>query len=230
MSEDRFDDLLKKTAEDYNAPPEVPREEMWARIEDLRKSQRSANLDIPRWARWQPRWIAWPLAAAAAMILVFVVLRDIDHRGDTPTFAEAPSAMKHKSEDTARSYPERDDTDDLYRLAAEGFFARTDAVLTQFRSSKGADESTERISAWAKDLLTETRFLMDSPAAKDDELKLLLEDLEFVLAQITQMGPSGQGLEREVKERRWIQQGLNNKDLLLRLRRQTPAGKGLTGV
>jgi len=228
MSEDRFDDLLKKAAEDYNAPPEVPREEMWARIEDRRKT-------IPRWARWQPRWIAWPLAAAATMILVFALLRDVDHRGDIPTFAEAPSEMKHKSEDTARSYPERDDTerddtDVLYRLAAEGFFARTDAVLTQFRSSKGADESTERISAWAKDLLTETRFLMDSPAARDDELKLLLEDLEFVLAQITQLGPSGQGREREVKERRWIQQGLNNKDLLLRLRRQTPAGQGLPSV
>jgi hypothetical protein len=164
------------------------------------------------------------------MILVFVVIRDVDHRGEIPTFAEAPTAMRHKKQDTAQSHPGREDTDVLYRLAAEAFFARTEAVLTQFRSTKSTDESTERISAWAKDLLSETRFLMDSPAADDTELKLLLEDLEFVLAQIAQLGSSGAIPEREVKERKWIQQGLNNKDLLLRLRRQTPAGKGLIGV
>ena len=36
MLDDRFDDQLRDAARDYNAPPETPREEMWAAIQARR--------------------------------------------------------------------------------------------------------------------------------------------------------------------------------------------------
>src|SRR6266850_116299 len=36
MLDDRFDDLLRESARDYNDPPETPREEMWAAMQAKR--------------------------------------------------------------------------------------------------------------------------------------------------------------------------------------------------
>ncbi len=43
MSEDRFEEFLKDAAADYNRPPETPREEIWARIQEARQANRDAD-------------------------------------------------------------------------------------------------------------------------------------------------------------------------------------------
>ena len=63
--------------------------------------------------------------------------------------------------------------------------------------------------------------MLDSPAAQDARLKGLLEDLELVLAQIAQLPSSG---DREGV--RSINQGLDQRSVLLRLRTANPAGPG----
>jgi len=65
--------------------------------------------------------------------------------------------------------------------------------------------------------------MLDSPAAQDARLKGLLEDLELVLAQISQL-PSGGGGDREDVQS--INQGLDQRSVLLRLRTANPAGPG----
>ena len=39
MMDDRFDDVLRDLAQDYNRPPETPRELMWARIRAVRQER-----------------------------------------------------------------------------------------------------------------------------------------------------------------------------------------------
>src|SRR6266702_5415720 len=66
-----------------------------------------------------------------------------------------------------------------------------------------------------------TRLMLDSPAANDARLKSLLEDLELLLAQIAQLPASG---DRE--DVQLINQGLEQRSVLLRLRTANPAGPG----
>jgi hypothetical protein len=73
--------------------------------------------------------------------------------------------------------------------------------------------------AAARDLLTTTRLMLDSPAANDPRLQPLLEDLELVLAQITQL-PAERGRKNEMD---LINQGLNQRSVLTRLRTASPA-------
>ena len=42
MMDDRFDDLLRDSAREYNDPPETPREELWQRIVAAREAEKAA--------------------------------------------------------------------------------------------------------------------------------------------------------------------------------------------
>jgi len=106
-----------------------------------------------------------------------------------------------------------------YRLAAAQYLTRTEALLTGFRAETRAGEPGGQFATQARDLLATTRLMLDSPAANDVRLKSLLEDLELVLAQIAQL-PAGADRE-DVQS---INQGLEQRSVLLRLRTASPAG------
>lgn len=106
-----------------------------------------------------------------------------------------------------------------YRVAAAQYLTRTEALLTGFRAETRAGEPAGQFATQARDLLATTRLMLDSPAAKDVRLKSLLEDLELVLAQIAQL-PAG--ADRE--DVQLINQGLEQRSVLLRLRTASPAG------
>jgi len=106
-----------------------------------------------------------------------------------------------------------------YRLAAAQYLTRTEALLTGFRAETRAGEPGGQFATQARDLLATTRLMLDSPAANDVRLKSLLEDLELVLAQIAQL-PAGADRE-DVQS---INQGLEQRSVLLRLRTTSPAG------
>ena len=106
-----------------------------------------------------------------------------------------------------------------YRLAAAQYLTRTEALLTGFRAETRAGEAAGQFATQARDLLATTRLMLDSPAAKDVRLRGLLEDLECVLAQIAQL-PAGADRE-DVQS---INQGLEQRSVLLRLRTASPAG------
>jgi len=106
-----------------------------------------------------------------------------------------------------------------YRLAAAQYLTRTEALLTGFRAETRAGEPGGQFATQARDLLATTRLMLDSPAANDVRLKSLLEDLELVLAQIAQL-PAGADRE-DVQS---INQGLEQRSVLLRIRTASPAG------
>jgi hypothetical protein len=125
-------------------------------------------------------------------------------RGPATSPSQSTSVL---AEDTAQ------EESTVYRVAAVDYLERTDAFLAAFRTDASLVGIDEEVANWAGDLLLTARLLMDSPAGDDPELRRLLEDLELVLAQISQVAASPGNDELNL-----IEQGLEEQGLLMRLR------------
>ena len=91
-------------------------------------------------------------------------------------------------------------------------------MLSSFRAH--TDEKMDAAMAkWARDLLTNTRLLLDSPAAADPRRRQLLEDLELTLVDIVQLSPASGAQDRQM-----IEKDLDQGHVLTRLRSAIPAG------
>ena len=111
----------------------------------------------------------------------------------------------------------------LYRLAAQQTLGQAEMLLTSFRAEARAGGTIDpQVSAWAGDVLSSTRLLLDSPAARDPRLRGLLEDLELVLTQIVQLHATP--ADSSSAETDLIDHALQQRDLMLRLRSAVPAG------
>lgn len=110
---------------------------------------------------------------------------------------------------------------DLYRLASQQMLGQAEALLIQYRTDVAAERMDPAIGRWARDVLTSTRLLLDSPAAEDRGMRDLLEDLELVLAQIVQRTGQSDSLDDEM-----IDRTIEDRDLLPRLRGAIPVGVG----
>lgn len=110
---------------------------------------------------------------------------------------------------------------DLYRLASQQMLGQAEALLAHYRADRAADRIDPAVGHWARDVLTSTRLLLDSPAADDPGMQGLLEDLELVLAQIVQRTGQADPLDDEM-----IDRTIEDRDLMPRLRGAIPAGVG----
>jgi hypothetical protein len=218
--EDRFHELLQRTIRELEPPP-APREEMWARIAAERAARRTAGAThpdvIPFRQRLATPWLVWTVALAATLMMGIALgrmslLRTSPDAGTGVATTAAP----------VTTVP-GDSVPTPYRLAATQHLQRTEALLTSLAVDAGATEPRE-VSSWARDLLTDTRLLLASPATQDPELLRLLEDLELVLAQLSAIPTA-----RAQQEVELIQSGINQSDVLLRLRAAT-AGPALVGT
>ena len=197
----KFEAWLKEQAQAYHSPLPAPREEMWTRIQSAR-ARRAARRVI----ELRP-WMRWGLAVAAVLLLGIGIGRWTAHeqtgrRGGA--FAGA---------DTAAA------SDVVYQVAATQYLSRTETFLTGFRADLRAGRAEARFPGQARDLLTTTRLLLDSPAADDPRMRALLEDLELVLVQISQL-PS----RRAAHDTDLITQDMDQRNVLPKLRSAIPAG------
>jgi hypothetical protein len=110
-------------------------------------------------------------------------------------------------------------------VAAIQHLSRVEALLTGFRAEGKAAGSDANFSASARDLLSNTRLLLDSPELTDPQMRGLLEDLELVLVQITQLSAEDGHGEVDL-----ITEGLKQRGLLPRLRSAIPAGSAVTSA
>ena len=193
--EAKFEQWLQDAAKGYHAPRPTPRDEMWARIEAARVR------------RVRP-WMRWGLAAAAVLVLGIGVGRWTAHqecavRGGTPV-ANADTAGNRNL---------------VYQVAATQYLSRTETFLTGFRADLRAGRVDTRFMGQARDLLSTTRLLLDSPAADDPRMRALLEDLELVLAQISQLEAG-----RDSRNADLITQDMDQRSVLPKLRSAIPAG------
>src|SRR5438034_10162832 len=148
---------------------------MWQRIAAARAARRQRAIVLRPWLRWG--------RGIAAVLVLGVAIGRWTAGG--PGRAGAPAAA-----DAAGG---ADRVIALaYRVAAAQYLTRTEALLTGFRAETRAGEPAAQFTAQARDLLTTTRLMLDSPAARDPRLKSLLEDLELVLAQIAQLSSRGE--------------------------------------
>jgi len=205
MTDERFERVLRDAAQDYHRPPATPREAMWRQVLAARDVRRRRRVML------RPR-LRWGVGIAAVLALGVAIGR-WTATGSPGVAGTAPAAGRTSAF--------------VYRLAAAQYLTRTEALLTGFRaeSRAGTTPPTGQFAVQARDLLCTTRLMLDSPAARDVRLKSLLEDLELVLAQIAQLPATG---DRE--DLQSINQGLDQRSVLLRLRTANPAGPGSTRV
>jgi hypothetical protein len=197
MSDDQLDDRLREAARSYNAPPETPREEMWERIQAGRRRE-------PRVLQLRPRRMLWAVAAAAVLALGIGIGRI--SVGPETTAWEGPSANAT-----------------TYRLAAQEHLSQSEAFLTLFRTSLEERTDHRLASASARQLLATNRLLLDSPAAVEPATRLLLEDLELVLAEIAQLSPRSREQDLQL-----IRDDMERGNVMPRLRTAVPAGAAPT--
>jgi len=111
----------------------------------------------------------------------------------------------------------------LYRTAAIQTLVQAEALLTAYRSAESGSrdpQAMQQAARWARDVLSSTRLLIDSPAGRDPQMRTLFTDLELVLAQIVQLS----GTPLQASERELIDRAMRDRDLLPRLRSAVPAG------
>ncbi|HZF73575.1 MAG TPA: hypothetical protein VEZ51_09090, partial [Gemmatimonadaceae bacterium] len=107
-----------------------------------------------------------------------------------------------------------------YQLTTISHLSEAEALLTSFRARSTADQQMDsQLGAWARQLLSNTRLLLDSPVANDPQRRPLLEDLELVLVQIVQLSPGSTPQDREL-----IEKTLQQDHVMTRLRTAIPAG------
>ncbi len=132
----------------------------------------------------------------------------------------APAFIRHTSEPraprvaalNAPGSAARDGSNSTYTLASQRHLSRAEALVAVV-SAMPQDAMMDSLTArWAKDVLTNTRLLLDSPAGDDPVRRRLLEDLETVLVQLVQR--SG----RAAEDRELLDRTLQKTQLLTRLR------------
>jgi hypothetical protein len=201
LPDEPLEPTLLAAAREYHRPPEPPREAMWQAIQAERRVER-ARRPAPR------RWVTWA-AAAAALLAVGIGLGRVTHP-DIPAGGVAswgPSGPAPRVNETA------------YRVATVEHLGQSEAFLTLFRASVQSAGQERLASVTARQLLATNRLLLDSPAAADRRTRLLLEDLELVLAEIAQLAADARPDDREL-----IREGLDRGGVLSRLRTEVPAG------
>jgi len=197
--DDRFDTWLKEASAGYNALPpnaQVPREEMWRAIAAARAAGRTPG--VTRLIR-----TPWTLAAAAAVLLAvgIGIGRMTSDKVDSGVSTLPDSAVPA-----------------TYGVAATRHLTSAEAFVTAVRMSSYAPRDTA-IQRWARDLLTDTRLLLDSPAGEDQRRRALFEDLELLLVQVLQLEDS-----RTTDTNELLLDKTQQDQLLTRLRANVPAG------
>lgn len=110
----------------------------------------------------------------------------------------------------------------FYRTAAQQTLVQAEALLTAYRGAESVrdPQAMQQAARWARDVLSSTRLLLDSPAGHDPQMRTLFTDLELILAQIVQLS----GMPLQARERELIDRALRDRDLLPRLRSAVPNG------
>ena len=211
MNQNDFDEWLVSAAAELRVPPQTPRDAIWEGIQSMRRAD---ELQSRRGRSRLMRWIGWGVGIAA-LLLVGIGLGGYSigvDAGQQMAAVRAPAP--------ARAAPSAM----AYRMVTAQHLSQAEALLTLTRSAGEARDLDQQTIVWAKDLLSTTRLLLDSPGADDPRLRALLQDLELVLAEITQLR-SGAGSNGEADEElNLVKKSMEHVDVLPRLRTAIPAG------
>lgn len=105
-----------------------------------------------------------------------------------------------------------DATTTPYRVVSQRHLASAEALISVVTTGPRDAMMDSLTSRWAREILGNTRLLLDSPAGEDPLRRRLLEDLETLLVQLVQRSGAA------VDERDLIDRTLQRTQLLTRLR------------
>jgi hypothetical protein len=220
VAEEKWAETLRDLARDYNQPPMiVPREAMWAAIVAGQRRGR------PRLLQFSRRFA--PLAAAAVIVLAVGI-------GIGRVSISHPTGIPIGPNPTTPAVPE------AYAIATTQQLLQVQALLTAFdannqaagdatrdpkASAKADAKADAHLASWARDLLSNTRLLLDSPAGADPHRRQLLEDLELVLVQIAALSPDAAASDRAA-----IAHTLDDAQVLPRIKAAIPTNQNQVGL
>jgi hypothetical protein len=196
MKDHEFQALVRDAAETYNRPPEPPLEAMWAAIDAERTAVRRFG-DRGR----SPR--TWTLHALVAATLVIGI--GLGRLSSSIEFRN-PLAMEPV---VVAAAPDVDAS--AFQYETTRYLGQTAALLIALPSEASAGRANAEFAERAGDLLLTTRLLLDSPASSKPALRVLLEDLELVLAQIVRLQNDRGSLDL-------VNQAIEQRDVIPRLR------------
>jgi hypothetical protein len=221
INDEKFEEFLQREAREYNAPPELTgRDELFASIMAARTADRGSKIED---RRWRPRMV-W-IGMAATLVIGVAIGKFALGRQDTSVAAAplaangtAPAPDAPSAADASAGSAAVNGTS--YNRAANAELSRAEALLTAYGTSSANPGVDKQLSTWARDILSNTRLLLDSPAADDPARRRLLQDLELVLVQMVQRSPAA-GVDGE---RAQIDRSMERTQVLTRLRSALPAG------
>lgn len=207
MEDEQFDNWLRTAARSYNEPPAPDVEGMWAEIEKQHFNKSAPVTAVTPLTTRAPWWNnSWMRVAAALVVGVGL------GRVTVPTIgAPATAAPAIASVDRSSAAPSV--LPALNAPEANKYLGETVALLASLQSDARGARSDKQLVSGAADLLSTTRFLLDSPNTNNQNVRGLLEDLELVLAQIVQLSNSGTATDVEM-----IHQAMEQRDVMPRLR------------
>jgi hypothetical protein len=206
MTDERFDELLESMRDEHNQPGETPRDLMWGRIESARAAQETtvqASTSI-----FQRRRVWWPLAAAALLTLG-IGLGRMSSENAVPNTAISTELVEA---------PEIENNNGIYTIVATRHLDRAEALLTHFEAGHNPRIAREQLATWSRDLLSDTRMLLDTPAIDEPTVRELLDDVEILLALILQISAADDDTAGEI-----VTESLRTNGVLNRLRSRQPA-------
>ena len=109
-----------------------------------------------------------------------------------------------------------------YRLAVIEHLTRTEVLLTDFRAEarSGAPARLDaQLASLSRELLGTTRLLLATRRGEDPVMTRLLQDLEFVLMQLSQYANDGRRVDLDA-----INQSIDRRNVLPKLRYSIPSG------
>jgi hypothetical protein len=212
MKEDRFEALMRDAARTYRKPPQPDLDGMWTEIE--RETWGAAATTQP--ARIEARWLGTRASGwlAAATLVIGVGLG----RASTIVKHDAAPVKQQQFASIGSVAAVRYDTsfDAPYNVETSQYLGQTAALLIALPAETRSGHPDDKFVGRAAELLTRTRLLLDSPAANDNQMRALLEDLELVLAQVVRLQNPQNGQDRT--ELDLINRALEQRDVIPRLR------------
>ena len=198
MTEEKFEDFLKRALDDLEPVPTPPREAMWAHIDEARRFQRKAERSTPRRV-----WLNWGVGLAAMLAVGIGIGRMTAREQIVPPTPPVAANDGNRPNRTT------------YQVAVAQHLSKADALLTSFRTQPDNATPDPQLAQFARDLLSSTQLLMDSPAGEDPLVAALLTDLELILVQIAHTATASPD------ERAIIEDGIDKTAVLPRLRAKT---------
>ena len=113
-----------------------------------------------------------------------------------------------------------------YRLAVIEHLTRTEVLLTSFRAQDRAGDAARidaQFAALSRELLGTTRLLLATRRGDDPNITRLLQDLEYVLMQLSQYANDGRRVDLDA-----LNQSLDKRNVIPKLRSNIPAGLSAT--